>query len=81
MIPISSNARMRIATGYTDMRTGMQGIAGIGAGRSKAVWDSAESIWDSQISVFLIHHAGWAEASMDGQALLSRSAQARGGGD
>ena len=26
MIPISSNARIWIATGYTDMRKGMQGL-------------------------------------------------------
>jgi hypothetical protein len=36
---------------------------------------------DSQISCFLIHHAGWEEASMDGQALLSGSSQACGGRD
>ena len=27
MIPISSNARIWIATGYTDMRKGMQGLS------------------------------------------------------
>jgi len=33
MIPISSSARIWIATGYTDMRKGMQGFVIIGAGK------------------------------------------------
>ena len=33
MIPVSSSARTWIATGCTDMRKGMQGLALLGAGK------------------------------------------------
>ena len=35
----------------------------------KAGWGLVESIWDSQISVILIHHAGW-EGGQHGWASL-----------
>jgi hypothetical protein len=44
-------------------------VVGPAAAVTKAGWRYVESIWDSQISLFLIHHAGW-EGGQHGWASL-----------